>query len=738
MFLSKKYLISLILVFIFSVILCFFPLIGVLGFDYSVFSSIFLSFISLFISAEAINDTLNKSYSNINVTDLLAKLFLLNFVLLIINFSVGMISSLINNDCSIDSGVIFYLLIPFVTVVYSTALGSLTGSVFRNKGFIIGSLILIITIIYSLYELYYQHHIFFFNPIIGYFPGSVYDKYVPITSTLIIYRLIIFSWALTYFTFVNIFHNYKKGLVSLSSLVLLIFLILLLVFAYNKDEAIGIRYSRDYIQNNVLTKTYETEHFFIHYDPASKSAENIELIAKDHEWRYSEVSDYLDVYVSKKINSYIYPDAESRKKYFGSLHATIANPIHQEIHQVFSSYPINELRHELVHIISSEFGSKTLKISPKKGLIEGLAVAVDWPINGMTKHQFAKTLVTNGGVNGDLKDFLGYSFWYYPQSISYTLMGSYSRYLIDSFGVDNFKEYYKTGDTDVYDKTEDELIASWILYLNNEIELPEDANKFSEYKFSEKSVFEDVCPRKTDFFISEGFKDYRNNNFYGSTRNFEKAYDLNQDNPNVKTALAYSYYFNKDFDKLLNLNTDGLTKIDINVIKNLKTNILWHRKGYDYAYPYFVKLKESSLPNDIQRSIELKIDLKRFNKNIKNAYKEFLLTDDPVEKIAVLEDIKQRYRSYGPAYYLLGRIYLSRGSYNRAIENLEIAEIRRLPGKNLRMENLKSLGVAQYTTGDYYGAIKTFNKLANLDADGGEYKSYAENFIERAKWELNN
>ena len=115
-----------------------------------------------------------------------------------------------------------------------------------------------------------------------------------------------------------------------------------------------------------------------------------------------------------------------------------------------------------------------------------------------------------------------------------------------------------------------------------------------------------------------------------------------------------------------------------------------------------------------------------------------MLTDDTIEKIAILEDLKHRYRSYSPTYYLLGKIYLRQGDYKRAIENLEISEIRRLPSVNLRKENLKSRGVAQYSTGDYYGAIKTFNKLVKLDEDGGEYKPYAENFIKRANWELNN
>ncbi|NIU88395.1 MAG: hypothetical protein GWN11_02285, partial [Candidatus Dadabacteria bacterium] len=85
------------------------------------------------------------------------------------------------------------------------------------------------------------------------------------------------------------------------------------------------------------------------------------------------------------------------------------------------------------------------------------------------------------------------------------------------------------------------------------------------------------------------------------------------------------------------------------------------------------------------------------------SYNDYLLTDDIVEKIAILENLKQRYRSYAPAYYILGKIYLSQGNFKRAIENLKYSEVRKLPSENLRMENLRALGVAQYSAGDYYG-----------------------------------
>jgi len=738
MILTKKYIVSLLIVLLFSLCLTFFPLIGVLGYEYSVISAFFLSFITVFISSEVINDLNSKPSSNLGTPEVLTRLVLINLSLLLINFIIGLLSSLIKKDCNITLGLGFYLLIPLVTVIFSTSVGALTGTVFRRRGFITGSLILIIILVYSIWSLYNQPHIFFYNTIIGYFPGSVYDKNISITSSLIIYRTIILLWSFLMFTGVIVISASRKKRLSISQLFVFTVLVCLLIFSYYKQEEFGIKYSREYIKTNVLPETYETEHFLIHYDPGSKAAENIELIANDHEWRYSEVSDYLDVDLGKKINSYIYPDIDTRKKYFGSLHATVANPIHLEIHQVYGSFPISELKHELVHILSSEFGSKYLKISPKSGLIEGIAVAVDWPIDVLDKHQLAKTLITNGNLNGNIKEFFGFGFWYHPQSVSYTLTGSYSRYLIDTFGVDKFKEYYKSGDTDIYGKSEDELIASWINYLNSEIELPEDAGKLSQHKFSEKSVFEDSCPRKTEMFLVDGIRDYKNSNYYGSTVNFEKAHELNKNSSDIKTFLAYSYYFNKDHLNLLNLDTSqGLTEVDVNVINNLKTNILWQEKGYNYVYPHFQKLSKKTLPENIKREIDLKLDLKRFNRDIKKSFNKYLLANNEFDRLIILKDINEKYSSYSPAYYLLGRIYFNQGDYKRAIENFKIAEARRLPTLRLQLENLKLLGISEYSRGDYYAAIKTFEKLSKLDPNQ-QYKIYAENFIERSKWALKN
>jgi len=54
-FLSKKVLVSLALIILISVLLTFFPLVGTLGFEFSVTMAFIASFISVFISAEFVN-----------------------------------------------------------------------------------------------------------------------------------------------------------------------------------------------------------------------------------------------------------------------------------------------------------------------------------------------------------------------------------------------------------------------------------------------------------------------------------------------------------------------------------------------------------------------------------------------------------------------------------------------------------------------------------------------------------
>ncbi len=735
----KKYTVLLITVALFSIALTFFPLTGVLGYEYAAVSAFLLSFICMFISVEITNSTCYGLSSSANQNELLTKPLLVNFPLLLINFLIGLISSFYKKDCDIGSGIAFYLLIPLVTCIFSTSIGVLSGRLFKRRGFIAGSLILLSLIIYSLWTLYGQVHIFFYNAVIGYFPGSLYDKSIPITSSLVIYRAAVLLWAFLVFTLVLMINELNKRKLNLFLTLTSIFIMGLLTFTYFKQEDLGLKYSREYIKQNLLSETYETDHFLIHYAPGSKAAKHIKLIADDHEWRYREVSSYLEVDLNYKVRSYLYPDKGSRKKYIGSFGAAFANPIHKEIHQVYTSFPIKSLRHELVHVISSELGADLTKISPQMGLTEGMAVAVDWPVNGADMHRSAKFLISDKKLSKKLKSFLDIRFWYYPQSVSYALMGSYCRYLIDLSGIENFKKYYQTGDPEVYGKSTDQLIASWIEFLHNDIKFTEGERKLLEDRFSGKSVSQNVCLRKTDELFAKGIKEYKNGDFQGASIRFKQVHDLSGDS-DALVFLAYSYYYNKDYKNLLDLDTKkGLTEVDSNIILNLKLNTLWTEKDFDrLTYSHFKKLVNLPIPDNVRREIDLKLDLVRFNKDLRRSFINYLTTRNSFDRFVIMKEINKDHSSYYPAYYLLGRMYFERGDYKRALDNLKVANSSssKLPSLRVQLDNLKMLGISYYSLGDYQGTIRTFESIIDISPDQ-RYEQYARDFIERARWKVN-
>ncbi|MCZ6685189.1 MAG: hypothetical protein O6849_04290, partial [Candidatus Dadabacteria bacterium] len=196
MLFSPSVLISLAIVFVASIVLTFFPLIGTLGFEFSAFSAVLLSFLSVFISASLISSSQKIERSRNRLSDQIGSILIINFFILLIPFLIGLASSLIKNDCYLMEGSIFFLLIPTITVFFTTSIGMLVGYFFGRKGVFIGPLIILIILCYALWKLYYGLSIFVYNPIFGLFPGPLYDEAIPISLTLIVSRITVFFWGI--------------------------------------------------------------------------------------------------------------------------------------------------------------------------------------------------------------------------------------------------------------------------------------------------------------------------------------------------------------------------------------------------------------------------------------------------------------------------------------------------------------------------------------------------------------
>ncbi|MER3447942.1 MAG: hypothetical protein C4291_14430 [Candidatus Dadabacteria bacterium] len=732
-FASKKVIIPLILIICISLILTPFSLIGTLGFEFSVIIAFISAFISLFISAEFVNLDLEKRFTrDKRFSNIVYSILIVNLILLIFPLGIGLINSILKGDCYIKEGLVFYGLIPIVTVFFSSSLGLLLGSLFTKRGFFLGSLVLISTIFFSLWKFYSEPPIFSYNPIFGFFPGPLYDKTIPITSTLVIYRLIVFLWGFLFLAILRLIRSLRYNTVRAVDVLSVLILISTLALVHLKEEKLGIEYTRDYITRNFLMASIETEHFVIYYTPGTPEAEHIALIADDHEWRYHQLKEFLRLGTkAPKIRSYIYPNREMRKKLIGAGETTIANPIHREIHLVYDSFPNPVLKHELTHVLSSEFGMRVLGISPKVGLIEGLAVAADWSADKFTPHEWSKAMIKAKSAL-DIKEILGFGFWRAPPQKSYMLMGSFVRYLIDTYGIEKFKVVYRTGDFSIYGKSLDRLISDWKTFLDG-ISLPENAPILAQYRFSEPSIFQAVCPRRVALLKKSGLRAFRNGNLYKAGEFFVEALNLDKTDPILIESLAYTYYYENDYTKLINIinESQSLYSVDKNILENLRGNVLW-QSGKD-AKPIFESLLAKPIPDDIKREIDIKLSAISYGGEVEKRIREYFGMRDRLSQIMILEEMMRIFPGYSPAYYLAGRIFFDKADYKRAAFFLLKSESLGLPSEDLAEENSRILGISLFATGDYEGAIKRFERIVNTSPNKA-LRDYALDFIERCKW----
>jgi len=134
--LSKKTIVSILILLVLSLALIFFPLVGLLGYEYSVIISFLLAFVCIFTSTENMDISYIKRFQRRRLSDLLSSIYLVNLVLLAVPFLIGFTKSYFKNDCNIKDGIFFYLLIPTVTMFFATSLGCLVGYLFSRRGFL--------------------------------------------------------------------------------------------------------------------------------------------------------------------------------------------------------------------------------------------------------------------------------------------------------------------------------------------------------------------------------------------------------------------------------------------------------------------------------------------------------------------------------------------------------------------------------------------------------------------------
>ncbi|HEU4732226.1 MAG TPA: hypothetical protein VFT22_30230 [Kofleriaceae bacterium] len=411
-------------------------------------------------------------------------------------------------------GIETYAAMPLVTAALAGAAGHVLGVVCGPRRFVgaaVAQLPLAAVVLAALWRFYSEPPVFSYNAILGYFPGNLYDENIQLRWPLVWSRLEEVAWvaaavALVAFRLDVPRHRLgwrevrpagrRLGALGIAAVCLAGALAL-----HHAGGPLG--YAVDAADlSDQLDGRLETEHFVIHYAHTKEIDADIKLIGEDHELRYAQVVAQLGVAPPGKLESFYFADRDQKARWFGARGVEMAKPWRREIYLEHRAFPHGSLRHEIAHAVASAFGDPLFGVATQHGvfanpgLIEGLAVAIDWPgsYERPTPHEAVRAM-QEMGVQPALGRLLSLEFFSVSSARGYTTAGSFLRYLLDRFGADQLRRLYRSGGDfeAVYGTQLSTLEAGWRAMIGT-IDLAPSEVEAQRERFRAGSVFARPCP----------------------------------------------------------------------------------------------------------------------------------------------------------------------------------------------------------------------------------------------------
>ncbi len=421
--------------------------------------------------------------------------------------------------CQWGFGLAAYVLMPGLSAVLAAGIGVLCGlsSERRRLSPALPYLVIAVAALVSLWRFYASPPAFSFNPFIGYFPGNLYDEELRFPAPFYAARAFYFAAAvaaaagaaaLLHVPSLTLARARRRrpGGVRGRPLVVLSLAAVTSAALWSYAGELGFLIGDDDIAE-ALGKRYESENFIIYYPGGGSIERDIEAIAADHEFRYAQVTETLGAEPSGKITSYYFRDAEQKHRYIGARHVHMAKPWRREIYLNHRPFPHSVLRHEIAHVVAGAFGDPIFGVSARRvlgvpvflnpGLIEGIAVAADWPDQfgrALTPHQSVKAMIELDYAP-PVEQVFSTRFLALASARGYTLAGSVTKYLLDEYGAERLRALYRSGgDFDaVYGRPRDEVLAGWRAMIGD-IELSREELERVRERFRRPGLFDRPCP----------------------------------------------------------------------------------------------------------------------------------------------------------------------------------------------------------------------------------------------------
>lgn len=524
------------------------------------------------------------------------------------------------SGCLTLDGFGFWIFIPFPSAFF----GAATGRLIRKFKFPFPKTLTISVLLFCaigiwMIEFFNFPQVYFYNHIWGIWPGPIYDESVTLSGSFFYFRWLTFLWIVLLW----VIPDWSK---TLQTKLITGFSVLSLMLGYiNLDEA-GIISPRETIQQQ-LGGHHQTEHFEVYYDEGFYTEDEIKYWSLRHEFHFQQITEILEIDwpEGRKIESYLYAHAWQKKKITGAKFTSYV-PLWLEQDQLhIAKKQLDEvLKHELVHVISKQFGNDLFNGSWSIGLIEGLAEGIAKDASPRsTLHQIVaaeKTYPTADEMESAL------SFWGFYRSagaISYTTAGSFVEYLLNNHPVNTFKNAYRFNDFEQpYPVPFDTLVHNWHQALDK-VPLDSVDQQVSEFIFSQRSLFQKPCPHSSTQELRLWDK-YRfqlaNKDTASGYKTLDELYHLQPENALVKDEWVRAQLLQGNYSKGEQAITPKETLLDLQVLKADALFLMGHFHQADSLLEKITPEIESSPARNFAYTLPLRKDSLQWSYHIQRRY----------------------------------------------------------------------------------------------------------------------
>lgn len=480
-------------------------------------------------------------------TKIFNELALTSGLFLIVPFILSLVSLIWAKSCPIIDGIIFYSVITIPAPIIGAALGAVGYSFSKTYGYFFFVFMFMFIAVIPVFEIYLNPQIYCYNPLIGFFPGTIYDEAIEVDFKLAAYRII------NVLFFGSLFYSIIKAILSGSKFLLTMVWICAIIaptafLLFSSDFGYSTTSRQVY---KALDKAIYTDNFEIHY--SSKMNDTlINVIALNHEFYFSELQKFFQLKPVKKIRSLIFLNNEQKRDLFGTENADVAKPWIPEIYITAENYD-KTLKHEIAHCFTAEFGNTVFKLADNfnPALIEGIAMAAD-PEYDSYDLDYMAALAFFNNFEIDLKElFYSFNFFKQPSSLSYVIAGSFIKFLIEKFGIENFKNLYTDLDFEKYYNKEISVLSNdYTSYLTSKFTFDSASVHRAKYYFGRKAIFYKDCPRYIAKKIKQGWKLFEESEIEDAKISFQDALKSGK-NYSAVLGLAYCYSELKQFKQAI-------------------------------------------------------------------------------------------------------------------------------------------------------------------------------------------